>query len=85
MDYYLMASRAYIIQNIKINYPSDGLLPSYTQQLKGIPHGNVYRVDFANHLEVRNMSKCPQGDGTYNTFTLILNRNDIFGTPKRLP
>jgi pimeloyl-ACP methyl ester carboxylesterase len=27
--------------NVSVNYPSDGLLPEYTQKLQGIPSGNI--------------------------------------------
>lgn len=37
---------------VSVNYPSDGLLPQYTQELKGLPSGNVIEIDGANHLEV---------------------------------
>jgi hypothetical protein len=67
---------------ISVNYPSDGLLPQYTQELQGIPFDNRYKVNGANHLEVRNMSNSPQGDVTKERFDDIFNRpsSDWFHT-----
>ncbi|MDC9721500.1 MAG: hypothetical protein PSN34_01840 [Urechidicola sp.] len=65
---------------ISVNYPSDGLLPQYTQELQGIPSGNRYKVSGANHLEVRNMSNSPQGDVTKERFDDIFDRGDWFHT-----
>jgi hypothetical protein len=66
---------------ISVNYPSDGLLPQYTQELKGIPSGNRYKVNGANHLEVRNMS-AGSVDETAIEFRKIFNRpsSDWFHT-----
>ncbi|MCK4664107.1 MAG: hypothetical protein KAT68_14665 [Bacteroidales bacterium] len=71
-------------QYVTVNYPSDGLLPEYTQKLKGIPGGNIYRVLGANHLEVRDMSNCPR-DNTKIKFNEIWTRPywDFFHTEKR--
>jgi len=75
-----------------VNYKSDGLLPTYTQELKGVPSGNRYVVDHANHMEVLNMKNSRKNgvlnDGTRNTLNAIFNRNqnnDWFYTPKYLP
>tara|TARA_B110000037_G_C17100740_1_gene497856 strand:- start:67 stop:1401 length:1335 start_codon:yes stop_codon:yes gene_type:complete len=67
---------------ISVNYPSDGLLPQYTQELQGILPENRYKVEGANHLEVRNMSNSPQGDVTKERFDDIFNRipGDFFRT-----
>lgn len=66
---------------ISVNYPSDGLLPQYTQELQGIPFGNRYKVNGANHLEVRNMTADGNGvDETKDQFDLIFGREDWFGT-----
>lgn len=73
--------------SVSVNYPSDGLLPEYTQKLQGIPGNNIYRVDGANHLEVTKMSNSPE-DNTYIEFEKIWNRQpsyDFFNTPKRQP
>lgn len=66
---------------ISVNYPSDGLLPQYTQELQGIPNGNKYKVNGANHLEVRNMTTDGNGvDETRDVFNLIFDRSDWFST-----
>ncbi|PQJ76760.1 lipase family protein [Polaribacter glomeratus] len=68
-------------RNISVNYPSDGLLPQYTQELQGIPAGNRYKVSGANHLEVRNMTTDGNGvDETAVEFRRIFNRTDWFNT-----
>ena len=68
---------------ISVNYPSDGLLPQYTQELQDIPFGNRYKVNGANHLEVRNMTTDGNGvDETAVEFRRIFNRipGDFFRT-----
>jgi len=66
---------------VSVNYPSDGLLPQYTQELQDIPVGNRYKVNGANHLEVRNMTTDGNGvDETYEEFIKIFNRPDWFST-----
>jgi len=70
-------------ERVSVNYPSDGLLPEYTQKLEGIPGGNIYKVEHANHLEVTDMSKSPEGDLTRIEFNKIWNRSDIFHTEER--
>jgi hypothetical protein len=66
---------------ISVNYPSDGLLPQYTQELQGIPFGNRYKVEGANHIEVRNMTTDGNGiDETAVEFRRIFNRQDWFRT-----
>ena len=70
---------------VSVNYPSDGLLPKYTQVMDNVSSGNVYRIDNANHTEVRNMS-AGSTDETKDQFDLIFNRsgnNDFFKTPRR--
>jgi len=66
---------------ISVNCPSDGLLPQYTQELQGIPWGNRYKVNGANHLEVRNMS-AGSVDETKDVFDDIFDRipGDFFRT-----
>ena len=61
---------------ISVNYPSDGLLPQYTQELQGIPYNNKYEVDGANHLEVGNMTI--DGNGVDETREVL---RDIFSRP----
>ena len=70
---------------VTVNYPSDGLLPEYTQKLNNLPGGNYYHVSGANHLEVRDMSNSPQGDLTEIEFNKIWNRPslDFFHTEER--
>ncbi len=71
---------------VSVNYPSDGLLPQYTQELQGIPEGNRYKVEGANHLEVRDMSNSKlngqPNDGTYQRFDEIFGRDDWFKIEK---
>ena len=54
-----------VLLYLTVNHPSDGLLPTYAQELVGIPIGspNRYTIDYANHIELRNMSnsKFPNG------------------------
>jgi len=73
----------YVTQSTK----SDGLLPTYAQELQDIPAGNRYLIDHANHIELLDMSysKNQNGtldDGTKVTLNAIFNRNDWFNTPK---
>jgi hypothetical protein len=68
---------------VSVNYPSDGLLPQYTQELENIPNGNKYKVEGANHIEVRDMSNSSQGDVTRLRFNEIFDRKDWFGTVKK--
>ena len=69
------------------HYPSDGLLPEYTQKLQGIPPGNVYRILNANHKSLLNLSyKGTEGDNTKKRFDDIFiyrNPGDFFLTPQR--
>lgn len=70
----------WVTRMVSVNYPSDGLLPKYTQVLQNIPPDNIYKVEGANHLEVTNMSNSPQGDITKQRFEQIFGRNDWFHT-----
>lgn len=65
---------------VSVNYPSDGFLPQYTQELQGIPLDNRYKVEGANHLEVLDMSASSQGDVTKQRLDEIFNRPDWFHT-----
>lgn len=68
---------------ISVNYPSDGLLPQYTQELQGIPFGNRYKVQGANHTEVTNMTTDGNDvDETKDVFDDIFDRAfpDFFRT-----
>ena len=77
--------------NVTKNYKSDGLLPTYAQELKGATGGNRYVIDHANHMELKNMkySTTANGqanDGTRVTLNTIFNRNpsqDWFYTPQK--
>ncbi len=64
---------------VSVNYPSDGLLPQYTQELQGIPARNRYKVEGANHLEIRDMS-AGSIDETAIEFRKIFDRDDWFKT-----
>jgi hypothetical protein len=69
-----------------VSYPSDGLIPKYSQVINGLSTDNVYEVKNANHIEVRNMSQSPGGDNTKAKFDEIFrdrNPGDFFLTPKR--
>lgn len=68
---------------VTVNYPSDGLLPQYTQELQNIPTQNRYKISGANHMEVGNMSNSSQGDLTRATFNDIFDRDDYFKTLTR--
>jgi len=70
----------WVTRMVSVNYPSDGLLPEYTQVLQNIPPDNIYKVEGANHLEVTDMSNSPQGDITANRFREIFRRRDWFHT-----
>jgi hypothetical protein len=71
-----------IHQNL-LGHFCDGLLPAYTQQIEGLPNGNIYKVEHANHIEVTDMSNSPDGDLTKIEFDKIWERDDIFGIDKR--
>jgi len=71
-----------------VNYPSDGLIPTYAQELKGVSGGDRYTIEYANHMELKNMSSStlPNGnpnDGTRIKLTAIFNRSGWFNTPIR--
>ena len=71
---------------ITVNYPSDGLLPKYTQELQDIPSGNKYQITGANHMELLDMSNSTlngvPNDATYEVFEQIFDRQlgDFFRT-----
>lgn len=71
-------------RRVSVNYPSDGFLPQYTQELQGLDPDNRYRILGANHLELLDMSSSTlngqPNDGTLNTFIDIYNRDDFFET-----
>jgi len=58
----------------------------HTQIIPGLPSGNVYEINNANHIEVRNMShKGESGDNTKIKMREIWNRplTDFFHTDER--
>ncbi len=66
---------------VSVNYPSDGLLPQYTQELQGIPQENRYQINGANHIQVRNMTTDGNNiDETAIELRKIFNRSDWFHT-----
>jgi pimeloyl-ACP methyl ester carboxylesterase len=69
---------------VSVNYPSDGFLPQYTQELQGIVPGNRYNILGANHLELLDMSNSKVNgvlvDGTKDKLNEIYNRSDFFQT-----
>jgi hypothetical protein len=72
---------------VSVNYPSDGLLPQYTQELQGITWNNRYKILGANHMEVLDMSNSTlngqPNDGTRLRLSEIFDRDpsDWFYTP----
>jgi len=71
-----------------VNHPSDGFIPSYSQDRTSLPASNRYFINGANHIELLNMSNSRQ-NGVPNDATRVrLNevftgRNDIFLTLPR--
>jgi hypothetical protein len=71
-----------------IHYPSDGFIPSYSQDRTSLPASNRYFINGANHIEVLNMSGSrlngAPNDASKAEFDLVFgNRSDIFNTPRR--
>ncbi len=77
------------VRLVSVNYPSDGLLPQYTQIMRDNPTtNNTYLLNGANHIEMKNMSNSTQivngqtlpNDATRVQFNRIFNRpiNDFF-------
>ena len=74
----------------QVIYPSDGLLPVYTQELVGVSGNDRYLIDYANHYEVKDMSnsKLPNGQSNNETERIlreIFSRQQpsFFNTPTR--
>ncbi len=67
---------------VNINYPSDGLIPKYSQIMQNNPtQNNEYEVPGANHLGILNMQASNNGDDIMKSkFDDIFDRNDWFGT-----
>ncbi|MFN3802836.1 hypothetical protein [Belliella pelovolcani] len=70
-------------RNVMVNYPSDGFIPSYSQDMPSLPASNRYYINGANHIEVLNMSNSrlngSPNDATKAEFDNVFQfRNDIF-------
>ncbi|MCL2073748.1 MAG: hypothetical protein FWH18_07500 [Marinilabiliaceae bacterium] len=77
---------------VTVTYKTDGLLPTYAQELKGVPSGNRYVIDHANHMELKNMTYSinkngQTSDGTKNTMNAIFDKQqgDFFRTERKTP
>jgi hypothetical protein len=71
-----------------IYHPSDGFIPSYSQDRTSLPASNRYFINGANHIEVLNMSNARMNglpnDATKAEFDKVFEiRADIFNTPRR--
>jgi hypothetical protein len=71
-----------------VNHPSDGFIPSYSQDRTSLPASNRYFINGANHIEVLNMSGSrlngAPNDATKAEFDKVFEiRADIFNTPPR--
>ena len=71
-----------------INNPSDGFIPSYSQDRPSLPASNRYFINGANHIEVLNMSGSRLNGAPNDATRTELNRVfgtrlDIFNTPVR--
>ena len=67
---------SWITRPVAINFPSDGLLPTHTQELIGVSGGDRYSVN-ANHLSVLTHNE------TGNRLNQIFDRSDWFETRRR--
>jgi hypothetical protein len=70
-------------RNVMVHYPSDGFIPSYSQDIASLPASNRYFINGANHIELLNMSNSSlngvPNDATRGRFTEIFrDRDDIF-------
>jgi hypothetical protein len=75
-------------RNVMVHYPSDGFIPSYSQDIAALPASNRYFVNGANHIEVLNMSNSKvngvPNDATRVRFNEVFTiRTDVFNTPPR--
>ncbi|MCH7410818.1 hypothetical protein MM239_15530 [Belliella sp. DSM 111904] len=75
-------------RNVMVNYPSDGFIPSYSQDLSFIPSSNRYYINGANHIELLNMSNSrlngSPNDATKAEFERAFGlRDDLFFIPRR--
>ncbi len=75
-------------RQVMVHYPSDGFIPSYSQDIASLPASNRYFIQGANHIEVLNMSRSRQNGQPNDATRARLNevfrdRGDIFQTPPR--
>lgn len=75
-------------RQVMVHYPSDGFIPSYSQDIASLPSSNRYYIRGANHIEVLNMSNSRQNgqpnDATKTQFNNIFEfRTDIFQTARK--
>ena len=75
-------------RNVMIHHPSDGFIPSYSQDLASLPPSNRYFINGANHIEVLNMSNSKlngiKNDATKGRLDEIFrDRTDIFFTARK--
>jgi hypothetical protein len=71
-----------------VNHPSDGFIPSYSQDRTSLPASNRYFINGANHIEVLNMSGSrlngAPNDASRSGFDEVFTtRTDVFNTPAR--
>ncbi len=65
---------------ISVIYPSDGLLPKYTQEIASLPPEYKFTIVGANHIEVQNMTN-GTSDKTATVLKFIFDKNWYFKTP----
>jgi len=75
-------------RQVMVHYPSDGFIPSYSQDIASLPASNRYFIQGANHIEVLNMSRSKQNgqpnDATKDQFNSVFDfRRDIFQTARK--
>jgi hypothetical protein len=75
-------------RQVMVHYPSDGFIPSYSQDIASLAASNRYFIQGANHIEVLNMSRSRQNGQPNDATRARLNevfrdRGDIFQTPPR--
>ena len=75
-------------RQVMVHYPSDGFIPSYSQDISSLPASNRYFIQGANHIEVLNMSNSKLNGQPNDATRARLNevfrdRGDIFLTPPR--
>lgn len=75
-------------RQVMVHYPSDGFIPSCSQDIASLPASNRYFIQGANHIEVLNMSNSKlngvKNDATREQLNNVFRvRTDIFQTPPR--